>query len=69
MKMKSPGIFLLRFPGVLILFAMLIPCMPGSDSPPVAFNLTSLATFLGLVSAGIAVALQNVILSVAGYFC
>jgi hypothetical protein len=32
------------------------------------FNLTSLATFLGLVSAGIAVALQNVILSVAGYF-
>jgi hypothetical protein len=32
------------------------------------FNLTSLATFLGLVSAGLAVALQNVILSVAGYF-
>jgi hypothetical protein len=33
-----------------------------------AFNLSSLATFLGLVSAGIAVALQNVILAVVGYF-
>jgi uncharacterized membrane protein YbhN (UPF0104 family) len=33
-----------------------------------AFQLSSLATFLGLVSAGIAVALQNVILAVVGYF-
>jgi small-conductance mechanosensitive channel len=33
-----------------------------------AFNLSSLATFLGLVSAGITVALQNVILAVVGYF-
>jgi Mechanosensitive ion channel len=33
-----------------------------------AFNLSSLATFLGLVSAGIAVAMQNVILAVVGYF-
>jgi small-conductance mechanosensitive channel len=33
-----------------------------------AFNLSSLAAFLGLVSAGIAVALQNVILAVVGYF-
>jgi small-conductance mechanosensitive channel len=33
-----------------------------------AFNLSSLATSLGLVSAGIAVALQNVILAVVGYF-
>lgn len=33
-----------------------------------AFDLSSLATFLGLVSAGIAVAMQNVILAVVGYF-
>ena len=33
-----------------------------------AFDLSSMATFLGLVSAGIAVAMQNVILAVAGYF-
>jgi hypothetical protein len=33
-----------------------------------AFSLSSLATFLGLLSAGIAVALQNVIVAVAGYF-
>jgi hypothetical protein len=33
-----------------------------------AFNLSSLATFLSLISAGIAVALQNVILAVVGYF-
>jgi small-conductance mechanosensitive channel len=33
-----------------------------------AFDLSSMATFLGLVSAGIAVALQNVILAVVGYF-
>ena len=33
-----------------------------------ASELGSLATFAGLMTAGIAVALQNVILSVAGYF-
>jgi hypothetical protein len=33
-----------------------------------AFDLSSVATFLGLVSAGVAVALQNVILAVIGYF-
>jgi small-conductance mechanosensitive channel len=33
-----------------------------------AFDLSSFITFLGLVSAGIAVALQNVILAVVGYF-
>ncbi|MCU1338601.1 MAG: small-conductance mechanosensitive channel [Bryobacterales bacterium] len=33
-----------------------------------AFDVSSLATFLGLASAGIAVALQNVILAVVGYF-
>jgi small-conductance mechanosensitive channel len=33
-----------------------------------AFDMSSLATFLGLVSAGVAVALQNVILAVVGYF-
>ncbi len=33
-----------------------------------AFDLSSMATFLGLLSAGIAVAMQNVILAVVGYF-
>jgi hypothetical protein len=33
-----------------------------------AFDLKSLATFLGIVSAGLAVAMQNVILAVVGYF-
>jgi small-conductance mechanosensitive channel len=33
-----------------------------------ALDLKSLATFLGIASAGLAVAMQNVILAVAGYF-
>jgi hypothetical protein len=33
-----------------------------------AFDLRSLATFLGIASAGLAVAMQNVILAVIGYF-
>ena len=31
MKAKWPGIFLLRFLGALMLFAVLIPVMPGSE--------------------------------------